>query len=161
FDAFLVADARGQHGQRLGLVAVLAAVVLALGDDAGGDVRDAHGRIGLVDVLAASAAGAVGVDAQVGRVDLHLFGLVGLGEHGHRAGAGVDAALGFRHGHALHAVAAGFELQLAIDVAAFEAQHHFLVAAQVGFAGGHDFAGPALALREAGVHAGQVGGEQG
>jgi hypothetical protein len=32
-------------------------------------VGDAHGRVGLVDVLATRAAGAEGVDAQVGRVD--------------------------------------------------------------------------------------------
>jgi hypothetical protein len=45
---------------------VLAAAVLALHHDAGGDVRQAHGRIGLVDVLAARAAGAEGVGAHVG-----------------------------------------------------------------------------------------------
>jgi hypothetical protein len=120
--------------QRLGLVAVLAAPVLALGHDAGGKVGDAHGRVGLVDVLAARAAGAVGVDAQVRRVDLDRLRLVLLGQHGHGAGAGVDAALGFGGGHALHAVAAGLELELAVGtgaaVVAFHAQHHFLVAAQ-------------------------------
>jgi hypothetical protein len=47
-------------------VAVLAAAVLALHHDAGGDVRQAHGRVGLVDVLAAGAAGAEGVGAHVG-----------------------------------------------------------------------------------------------
>jgi hypothetical protein len=34
-------------------------------------------RVGLVDVLAAGAARAVGVDAQVGRVDLHRHGSSG------------------------------------------------------------------------------------
>ena len=34
-------------------------------DDAGRQVGDAHGRVGLVDVLAAGAAGAHGVDADV------------------------------------------------------------------------------------------------
>jgi hypothetical protein len=101
----------GQHGHRLGLVAVLAAVVLALGHHAGGQVGDADGAVGLVDVLAAGAAGAEGVDAQLGRVELHLLGLVGLGHHRHRAGAGVDAALRLGGRHALHAVAAGLEAQ--------------------------------------------------
>jgi hypothetical protein len=75
-------------------------------------VGDADGAVGLVDVLAAGAAGAEGVDAQLGRVELHFLGLVGLGHHGHGAGAGVDAALAFGGRHALHAVAAGFEAQL-------------------------------------------------
>jgi hypothetical protein len=90
---------------------VLRAVVLALGDEPGGQVRDADRAVGLVDVLAAGAAGAEGVDAQLGRVELHLLGLVGLGHHGHRAGAGVDASLALGGRHALHAVAAGLEAQ--------------------------------------------------
>ena len=145
--AVLFLDARRQHLQRLGLVAVLAAVVLALGDDAGRDVRDAHRRVGLVDVLAAGAAGAVGVDAQVGRVDLHRLRLVGLGQHGDRAGAGVDAALGLGGRHALHAVAAGFEAQLAEDLVADDAHHHFLVAAELALAFAHDLAAPARRAR--------------
>jgi len=43
------------HGQLA--VAVLAALVLALHDDAGRDVRDTHCAAGLVDVLTAGAAG--------------------------------------------------------------------------------------------------------
>ena len=65
-----VLDAGGQHLHGLGLVLVLRAVVLALDHDAGRQVGDADGGIGLVDVLAAGAAGPVGVDAQVGRVDV-------------------------------------------------------------------------------------------
>ena len=72
----------------------------------------AHGRIRFVDVLAAGAAGAEGVDAQVGRVQRDSGGRVGLGHHGHGAGAGVDAPLGFGGiRHALHAVAARFKAQ--------------------------------------------------
>src|SRR5690606_20998287 len=56
-----------EHLHRLGTVAMLRAVVLTLNDDTGGHVRDTHGRIGLVDVLTAGAAGPVSVDAQVGR----------------------------------------------------------------------------------------------
>jgi hypothetical protein len=64
-------DARRQYFQRLRLVAVLATTVLALGHDACGKVRDTHGRVGFVDVLPPGAAGAIGVNAQVGRVDLY------------------------------------------------------------------------------------------
>ena len=42
--------------------------------DAGGQVGEAHRRVGLVDVLAAGARGAVGVDAQVLLVDVDLAG---------------------------------------------------------------------------------------
>jgi hypothetical protein len=47
---------------------------------------------------------------------------VGLGHHRHGAGRGVDAALGFGHRHALHAVAAGLELELRIGAVAFDAR---------------------------------------
>jgi hypothetical protein len=48
---------------------------------------------------------------------LILIGLlfVRLGQNGHRAGTGVDAALGFGGGHALHPVATGFVAKLAVD----------------------------------------------
>src|SRR3989344_5270985 len=77
FAALLFLDTCLQHLQRLGLVAVLAAAVLAFGHDAGGQVDHTHGRIGLVDVLATGAAGAEGVDAQVCRVELDGLVLVG------------------------------------------------------------------------------------
>jgi hypothetical protein len=57
-------EPRLQHVPGLGAVLVLRALVLAR-DDAGRHVGDAHRRIGGVDVLAAGARGAVGVDAAV------------------------------------------------------------------------------------------------
>ena len=111
-------------------------------------------------MLAARAAGAEGVDAQVGRVQRDGLVLVGLGHHRHGAGTGVDAALGFGGGHALHAVAAGFEAHAAVGVVALEAQHDFLVAAQLAFVGAHDLDLPAERGGVARVHACQIGGEQ-
>ena len=154
-------SARRQHGQRLGLVAMLRAVVLAFGDDAGRQVGDADRAVGLVDVLAAGAAGAEGVDAQLARVERHLFGLVGLGQDGDRAGAGVDAALRLGRRHALHAVAARLELQRRVDRVALDADDELLVAAEVARALRDDLGAPALALGIAQVHARQVGGEEG
>ena len=61
-----------QHLHRRVLVGRLRALVLALHDDPARAVRDAHGRVGLVDVLAAGARGAVGVDLQVVVVDLDV-----------------------------------------------------------------------------------------
>ena len=48
------------------------ALGLALHDDARGQVRDAHRRLGLVDVLAARAGGAERVDAQVVVLEIDL-----------------------------------------------------------------------------------------
>ena len=67
-------------------------------------------------------------------------------------------ALGGRH--ALHAVAAGFEAQRLVDLVAVDAQHQFLVAAEVGRALAHHLGAPAAALAVAQVHARQVAGEQ-
>ena len=117
-------------------------------------------RVGLVHVLAASAAGAEGVDAKLRRVDRDLGRFVGLGHHGHGAGAGVDAALRLGGGHALHAVAAGLESQLLVHPLAFHPDDHFLVAAQVAGAFAHQFGAPALALAVAQVQPRQVAGEQ-
>src|SRR5207302_6678153 len=47
------------------LVGVLRALVLTLHDDPGGHVGNAHRRLYLVHVLAAGAAGAVGIDPQI------------------------------------------------------------------------------------------------
>ena len=80
--------------------------------------------------------------------------------HRDGAGGGVDAALGFGLRHALHAVAAGFELELGIGALADDAGDDFLVAAHFARAFRHDLDLPALALGIARVHAEQVAGEQ-
>ena len=56
------------------------ALVLALDDDAGREVGQAHGRVGLVDVLAAGALRAVGVDPDLVPVELDLDVVVDLGQ---------------------------------------------------------------------------------
>ena len=61
-----------QHRHRRRAVGRLRALVLALHDDPARAVRDAHRRVGLVDVLAARAGRAIGVDLQVVLVDLDL-----------------------------------------------------------------------------------------
>src|SRR5690606_9527649 len=128
---------------------VLAAVVLAFDHDAARNVRDAYRRIGLVDVLAASARGAEGVDAQVGRVDVHILHLVGFRHHGHGAGRSVDATLGFGGGHALHAMAARLELEPRISTMPDDARDHLAIAAKLRFGGRDDLDLPAVALGKA------------
>ena len=71
--AFLLGElgeARFEDPHRRLLVRCLRALVLALGDDSRRQMRDPHGGIGLVHVLAAGALRAVGVDPQVALVDL-------------------------------------------------------------------------------------------
>ena len=91
----------------------------------------------------------------------HLLGLVGLGQHGDRAGAGVDAALRLGRRHALHAVAAGLELELRVDVVALDADHQ-LPCSRRGRSRSRDMISvrQPLALGVAQVHAHQVAGEQ-
>src|SRR5437867_7451833 len=59
--SLLVLDARREHRERLFLVLVLRARVLAFHDDAGRKMRNPHGGVGLVDVLAAGARSAASV----------------------------------------------------------------------------------------------------
>ena len=138
---------------------MLRALFLALDHHAGRQVGDAHGRVGLVDVLAASTGGAVSVDAQVGRVDLDGRLLVRLGQHGHGAGRGVNAALGLGFRHTLHAVGAGLELELGVDIVALDAGDHFLEAAVLTGVFREDLDPPTLALGIARIHAEQVAGK--
>jgi hypothetical protein len=71
---FMVVQAAAQALPGHVTVAVLAASVLALHHDAGGDVRQAHGRVGLVDVLAAGAADArkVSVRTSLGLMSISI-----------------------------------------------------------------------------------------
>ena len=124
-----VLDARRQHAQGLRLVLVLRAPVLAFDHGAGGKVRDAHGGVGLVDVLPARAGCAEGVDAQVGGIQFHFAHFVRFGQDGDGTGGGMDTALRFGGGHALHAMRAGFEFQHGVGALADDARDDFLVAA--------------------------------
>ena len=98
-----------------------------------GQVRDADGRIRLVDVLAAGARGAVGVDAQLGGIEIGGFDFVGLRQDGHGDGRRVNAPLRLGGRHALHAMHAGFELEARERAVAGDAADDFAVAAM--FAG--------------------------
>ena len=62
----------------------------------GGDVRDADRRVGLVDVLAAGARGAEGIDAQVRRVQLDGLDLLELRQNGDGARRRCECAPGPR-----------------------------------------------------------------
>ena len=89
--------ARDLHGAVT--VAVLRALVLAGNHDPRGQVGDADGRIGDVDVLAALPARPKGVDAQVVLVHLDLDAVVQVRKSGYRSERGVAAVLGVEGGH--------------------------------------------------------------
>src|SRR5581483_3546213 len=69
-------EAGAEHLPGGGAVLVLRALALAGDGDAGRDVGQAHGGVGRIDVLAAGAGRTVGVDADIGLVDLDRNGVV-------------------------------------------------------------------------------------
>src|SRR5262249_21415611 len=79
---------------------------------------------------------------------------------GDGARRGVDAALRLGLGHALHPVAARFELEPRVGALSDDARDDLLVAAELGRALGDDLDLPALALGIAGVHAEDLAGEE-
>ena len=148
-----------EHAHGLFPILNLAALILTGDHQSRGQMGDAHGGVGAVDVLAARAGGAIGVDAQLGGVDADLH-VLGLGQHGHRGGGGVDAAGGLGDGHALHAVHAGLVLELLEHVAPLNEQRALLHAAQLGGAVLDELGLPAVAVGVMGVHAQKLRGEQ-
>src|SRR5215211_5743308 len=92
--AFELEEPRPQDPHGHLTVLMLAALVLALGDDARGEVRDPYRRVGLVDVLAAGPRGPVGVHLEVLFVDLDLDGLAQDGRDGDGGEAGVPPRTG-------------------------------------------------------------------
>ncbi len=101
-----------------GAVLVLGALVLAGDDDAGRHMGDADRRLGLVDVLAAGAAGAVGVDAQILVVDLDFDVVGNLGKDEDRGEGGMAAGVGIEGGDAHQPVNPLLGPQIAVGVVA-------------------------------------------
>ena len=87
-----------------------------------GNVRDAHRGVGGVDVLAAGAGGAIGVDAHVLLVDLDVDVVVDRRIDPDGGEAGVPARVGIEGRDAHQPVHAAFGLQPAIGIVALD-QH--------------------------------------
>src|SRR5216683_2262690 len=151
-----VLDACRQHRESLLLVLVLGAPVLAFHDDAGRQMRDSHGGVGLVDVLAAGARGAVGVDSKIRGIQYDVTDCARLGQHRYRASRRVNAALGLGSRDSLDAMAAGFEFEPGVRALPDDAGDDLLVAADVSRGFGYHLHLPTLALRVARIHAEQV-----
>ena len=103
---------RTQHAHCFLTILDLRLFVLAGNDRARGQVSDAHRGIGRVHRLSTRTGGTERVNPDVlGRNrDFHF---VRFRQHGDRNRRSVDAPLRFRLRHALHAMHAGFVLQLA------------------------------------------------
>jgi hypothetical protein len=118
-------------------------------------VGDAHRRLGLVDVLAAGAGGAVDIDLEVGGIDRDVDLVVHLGRDEHRGEAGVAAVVGIEGRLAHQAVHAGLGLEPAIGVIALDAHGGRLDAGHFAAADFHQLGLPAARLAPAQVHAQQ------
>ena len=132
---------------------MLGALVLAAGDEAGGDVGDADGGVGGVDVLAALAAGAVGVDAEVVGLDVDDDGVVDLGRDEDAGEAGVAALGGVEGGDADEAMDAGFAAEEAEGEVAGDGEGGGFDAGLVAVLNFVDLDFEVLALAPADVHA--------
>ena len=106
----LFQNAAFEHLQGLGSVFVLTFFVLNFDDDPGRNMSHPDGTFRLVNFLSAWPSGAHRVDLQIVRIDFD-FNIGGFRQHSDGRRAGVDAALSFRFGNALHAMTAAFELQ--------------------------------------------------
>src|ERR1700716_1370199 len=143
-----VVDAGAQDGHRHRAVLMLRTAVLHADDDAGRNVGNADRGFGLVDVLAAGALRAHGLDPPVVALDVDID-LLDLRQHRNRRRRSVNATLGLGAGHALHPVHAGLEFQFGECAAALHFGDDFLEAAHGAFAGRDHFDLPALQTREA------------
>ena len=153
-------QARAQHGQGARPVFYLRAFVGAAHDESAGLVNDLHGGVGGVHALTALAGRAADVDLDLVGLDLDVH-LLGLGQHGDGGGAGVDAPLRLRGGHALDAVDAALVFEPLENIRAGHFKNDFLEPAEVGRTGIHRLDFPAHGFAVAAIHAVKVGGEEG
>src|SRR6267143_7000705 len=123
-------------------------------------MRDSHGRVCLVDVLAARARGAVGVYSKVRGIQYDIADCARFGQDGYGAGGGVDAALGLSSGDSLDTVAAGFEFEPGVRTLPDDAGDDLLVAPDIPRRFGYHLHLPTLALRVARIHSEQVTSEE-
>src|SRR5581483_1746650 len=108
------------------LVLVLRALVLAGDDDPGGEMREAHGGVGLVDVLSAGTARPVRIDAEVLVADLDLDLLLDVGKHEDRRERRLPPGIRVERRDADQAVDAGLGLRIAVRIRALDGERRAL-----------------------------------
>ncbi len=132
---------------------MLRALVLAAGNNSGRKMRDAYRGVRRVDVLAALAAGAIRVDAQIVGLDVDDDGVVDLGRDEHARKAGV-ATLGLvERRDADETMHAGFTLDKAESEIAADGEGCRFDAGFIAVLKLVDFRFEALPLGPAQIHA--------
>ena len=134
---------------------MLRALILTLHDDAARLVSDAHRRIGFVDVLTAGAGRAIGVDAQIGRIDVDGHVLVDVRRNEQRREGRVAAIARIEGGFAHQPMHSALRAQPAVGVIALDLHRHALDAGD--FAGGNlaDLGVESAAFAPAQIHSQQ------
>ena len=122
-------------------------------------MRNPHGAVRRVHALPAVTRRAVHVNPQILRVNLQ-FDVLRFRQHRHRAGGGLDFAVGLRNRHALHPVNAALVLHARENAAARDAEHGFLDAAQLRLRRRNRLDAEVMPLGIADVHAHQLRREQ-
>src|SRR5271167_3353754 len=97
---------------------MLRPLVLTGDDDAGRQMGKAHGRVGLVDVLTAGAAGAEGIDSEIDGIDYDLDLVVDRRENEDRSERSVAARVSVERRDAHQPVNASFGLEITVGVVA-------------------------------------------
>src|SRR5436309_84414 len=144
-------ETTARHAHRLGAVLQLRPLVLTGHDLAAREVGDPHGGVGRVHALTALAAGAIHVDLEIAFGDLDVD-LLGLREHGDGRGRSVDTTLCLGHRHALDAMHARLEFQLAVRAFAGDPEDDLLETTLLRIALRQHLDLPAMALGVARVH---------
>ena len=151
----VLVQARAQAFPRDVTVAVLAAAVLTLHDDAGRNVGQTNGRIRLVDVLTTRPAGAEGVGTHIRRIDVNFDGVIDFGIHKHRRERGVTTRIAIERTLANEAVDAGFGAQITIGKIAGELDRRALQTSHVAVRLLKDFHLEPATFAVAAIHAKQ------
>ena len=122
------------------------------------NVGHTNGGIGFIDVLATRPGRPHRIDADIahGEININIFG---LWKDGHSRRAGVNTALSFGDGDALHAVDAGFEFHFAKYALAGDGCDDFFIAAHRGLRFAFDFDFPSLQTGVAGIHREEIARE--
>ena len=126
----------------------------------GRKVGDAYRGVGPIDVLTTGTRGAVGVDLEVIRIDVHLH-IFGLGQDRNGGRRGVDAPLRLCGGNALHPVHAALPLEPRVDRVACDGRRHLFEATHGALAHRGNLKLPAAQRRIPLVHLEQVPREDG
>ncbi len=110
-------------------------------------------------MLATRSGGAVGVGAQVRRIDVDGFDFIDFGQDGHRTGRGMDASLCLRCRYPLHTMRTRLEFQAREHTLARDSADDFAKAAVLARVLAQDLHRITLRFSPAAIHAKQVAGE--